>query len=60
MVMNIVMEEKGMAGSRRDFIFGSLAAGAMFAVGGMTSRAFAAAPGEVKAISLEECVSMTP
>lgn len=58
MVMNIVMEEKGMAGSRRDFIFGSLAAGAMFAVGGMTSRAFAAAPGEVKVISLEECVSM--
>ena len=49
-----------MVSSRRNFMFGTLAAGAMFAMGGMASRAFAAAPGEVKAISLEECVAMSP
>ena len=51
---------KTMVSSRRDFMFGTLVAGAAFAMGGMTSRAFAAAPGKVKVVSLEECVSMTP
>lgn len=53
------VEEK-MVSSRRDFMFGTLAAGAMFAVGGMASKAFAAVPGKVKAISLEECLAMSP
>ena len=35
-----------MVSSRRDFMFGTLAAGAMFAVGGMASKAFAAVPGK--------------
>ncbi len=49
-----------MNSGRRDFLLGTLATGALFAVNGVPSRVFGGEKTSVKVISLEQCIAMTP